>query len=84
MFFGYTKYVHSRAYVEAGQVIIQCPIAKENGKIMFFGNFEEVSHVFRIETTDKNLINKLTSAIINNKGWKKYISLNRRENMVFV
>jgi len=50
-----------------------CPITKtENGKTRFFGNFEELSHVFDIETDDKELIEKLTKAVKSNSGWIKF------------
>lgn len=47
-------------------------------KHIFFGNFEEVSHVFRIETNDPDIIKKLSNAIRNNKGWMKY----REKNLI--
>jgi len=50
-----------------------CPISKEDGMYMFFGNFLEISGVFRIETNDPAVINQLKPAIMNNKGWKEYI-----------
>jgi len=54
-----------------------CPIKKnEEGNTIFFGNFEELSHVFRIETNDQDVINKLSTAIKNNKGWKLYYEKN--------
>lgn len=46
------------------------------GHTIFFGNFEEISHVFRIATNDKKLIKKLTKAIKANKGWLKYYDKN--------
>lgn len=57
-----------------------CPIDKSaNGnKTIFFGNFEEVSHVFRIETNDPKIITPLSKAIKDNKGWKLY----RNKNLV--
>jgi len=53
-----------------------CPISDYNGLVRFFGNFETLSHVFRIDTNDKELINKLSKAIRENEGWKKYYSKN--------
>lgn len=50
-----------------------CPISKENGSYIFFGNFLEVSAVFNIETNNPEIIQQLKKAIINNKGWKQYI-----------
>jgi len=73
MFFGKSIIPHSE-----GKKFVSCPIRKEKGIYYFFGNFEEVSHVFNIETTDKGLISKLRDAIMNNAGWKKYISLSKR------
>jgi len=51
-----------------------CPISKVNDNYIFFGNFEEISGVFRIETNCPETIKKLRNAIINNAGWKMYIS----------
>ena len=61
-----------------------CPISMttsnfyddEIGMTVFFGNFEEYSHVFRIATNDKELIEKLSKAIKENKGWIKYYEKN--------
>jgi hypothetical protein len=53
-----------------------CPISEENGMTMFFGNFEEVSHVFRIETDEPEVIEKLSAAIKANKGWDLYYNKN--------
>ncbi|MGK0413219.1 MAG: hypothetical protein ACJA1B_001421 [Polaribacter sp.] len=54
-------------------------IQKIHGKNMFlfFGNFEEISHVFRIATCEPELINKLKKAIKENKGYKKYFKKTR-------
>lgn len=55
-----------------------CPISHNQdkyffeGATLFFGSFEERSHVFRIATNDPEIIEKLSEAIKNNKGWKKY------------
>lgn len=51
-----------------------CPITKENGVYRFFGNFDGVSHVFNIQTTEPKLISTLKGAIMNNSGWKKHIN----------
>ena len=53
-----------------------CPIMEENGEFTFFGNFEARSHVFRIITTEPELIEKLSRAIKENEGWKKYYQKN--------
>lgn len=53
-----------------------CPISENNGMTHFFGNFEALSHVFRIDTNDKKIITKLTKAIKKNEGWEKYYSTN--------
>ncbi len=75
-FFGKYK---SREVDEEGnrEWIILCPIDKDRktGNYIFFGNFEEYSHVFRIETNDIKIIEKLKNAILSNKGWRKYKSL---------
>lgn len=47
------------------------------GFYLFFGNFEEISHVFNIETNDKEVIDKLVKAIKANKGWIKYYEKNK-------
>ena len=54
-------------------------IQKIHGKNMFlfFGNFEEISHVFRIASCDSEIINKLSKAIKENKGYKKYFNKTR-------
>ncbi len=71
----------NKPYLKKGQKPYFCtPISEstsefykdEKGMKIFFGNFEEVSHVFRIATDDKGLIKKLTQAIKENKGWSKY------------
>ena len=49
----------------------------EEGTYRFLGNFEEVSHVFNIETNDKEVIDKLVKAIKANKGWIKYYEKNK-------
>ena len=49
-----------------------CPIKMKNGVAHFFGNFEQVSHVFRIDTDDAELIERLSNAIKKNAGWEKY------------
>jgi hypothetical protein len=46
----------------------------ENGAISFFGNFQELSHVFHIVTTDEKLIARLTSAIRANQQRADYLS----------
>lgn len=46
------------------------------GWTRFFGNFEEVSHVFRITSNDPEVVELLTNAIKSNKGWKLYYSKN--------
>ena len=45
----------------------------DNGKIMFFGNFFDYSHVFRIETDDSEICEKLTNAIVKNTMTDKYL-----------
>ena len=52
---------------------VLCPISKVDGRYIFFGNFVEISGVFRIETNCPETITKLRNAIINNAGWKMYI-----------
>lgn len=70
------RFFHSFSQFEGekGRVWYQmCPISiNDDGSIQFFGNFEEVSHVFRIDTTDAELIKKLSKAIKENSGWLKY------------
>lgn len=66
-----------------GKKWYQCsPIDKSvNGnKTIFFGNFEEVSHVFRIETNDEEIISALSKAIRENKGWLLYREKNLIQN----
>jgi hypothetical protein len=46
----------------------------ETGGVSFFGNFQEVSHVFSINTTDQNLIKRLTDAIRANQQRPDYLS----------
>ena len=54
--------------------VVGCPIDKiGKNEYRFFGNFERLSHVFRIDTTDKAVIAKLKTAIVNNPGWKRGI-----------
>jgi hypothetical protein len=68
-FFG--KYQDRRE--EEPKTFVLCPISKKEGTYWFFGNFEENSHVFNIETNDAAVIAKLRAAIMANKGWKQYI-----------
>ena len=57
-----------------------CPISTtKEGNTLFFGNFEEFSHVFRIETDEPELIEKLSNAIMNNAGWHKYYEKNKAQ-----
>jgi len=46
----------------------------ESGAISFFGNFQELSHVFHITTTDSRLAAKLTDAIRANQRRPDYLS----------
>ena len=69
-FFGKYK----ERYTDAPKTFVLCPISKKDGLYWFFGNFEEISHVFNIETNDKAVIDSLRAAIMANKGWKQYIS----------
>ena len=57
-----------------------CPVKIENGVAHFFGNFEQVSHVFRIDTDDAELIERLSKAIKENAGWEKYYVKNLASN----
>lgn len=45
------------------------------GTHVFTGNFEKVSHVFRVTTNDCELIELLTEKIKANPGWEKYSHL---------
>jgi hypothetical protein len=45
---------------------------KYEGCTMFFGNFLEVSHVFRVITDEQNIIDRLTKAILANKQTDEY------------
>ena len=54
-----------------------CPIINEgNGWFRFFGNFENLSHVFDIRTNNPEVIQKLRDAIKGNEGWSKYYEKN--------
>jgi len=56
-----------------------CPIDNDEehkGLTRFFGNFEALSHVFRIDTNDIAIIERLTKAIKANKGWELYYNKN--------
>lgn len=48
------------------------PIKRTENGYRFFGNFEEYSFAFHIETDDKAIINRLVNAIRNNTGWSMY------------
>ena len=54
----------------------------EDGTCLFFGNFLEISHVFRIETNDPEIIEKLSTAIKANKGWIMYYDKNLAKSIV--
>ena len=71
----FEKYRTNR-YDQAPKFKNQCPISKRDGITQFFGNFERVSHVFRIETDDNKIIKKLSTAIKQNDGWIKYYKIN--------
>lgn len=53
-----------------------CPIKEKDGEYTFFGNFERLSHVFHIITTNKDIIKPLSDAIKRNDGWIKYYEKN--------
>lgn len=54
-----------------------CPIkVLENGFTRFFFNFEQTSYVFNLHTNDPELIDNLSAAIHENKGWKDYYKKN--------
>lgn len=68
------------------QWVVGCPIQKEtlldgsrNKHYTFFVNFEEVSQVFNIETSDQKIITKLKNAIMKNAGWNKYIGVLKKK-----
>lgn len=46
----------------------------ETGEVSFFGNFQELSHVFNITTTDEKLIARLTQALRANQQRPDYLS----------
>lgn len=48
-------------------------IEMRDGKAHLFGNFFDYSHVFRLETDDQDLIDRLASAIEANKAKPTYI-----------
>ena len=59
----------------------QCFITKEKGMYLFFGNFETLSHVFRIFTNDLTVISQLKTAIMLNEGWSEGVkNLKRKIN----
>lgn len=47
-------------------------IMPREGRVEFFGNFHTLSHVFRIETSDPALIERLTAAIQANTAREDY------------
>ena len=49
------------------------PIYPEAGVVRFWGNFETCSHVFQIDTSDPELIAKLTAAIRANQQRADYL-----------
>jgi len=53
-----------------------CPTRESNGVHRFFGNFEEFSHAFLLETTDPAVFEPLSLAIKANKGWALYYEKN--------
>jgi hypothetical protein len=68
-FFGKTYYAYHNKW------LVMCPITKKDGVYRFFGNFETISHVFNITTTDPAVIDALKKAIVNNEGWKENLHL---------
>ena len=48
-----------------------------DGVYNFFGNFEDLSFLFNIVTDDKEVIDKLVTAIKANKGWELYYEKNK-------
>jgi len=53
-----------------------------SGGVRFFGNFFELSHVFRIDTNDLDLIKKLAAAIDTNKQMPGYAAQPRPKKRV--
>lgn len=45
-----------------------------DGRISFFGNFHDYSHVFQIITDDRDLIDRLTAAIRANQATREYVA----------
>ncbi len=74
-FFSKTYYSHHDKW------LTRCPISKEGDIYHFFGNFEQLSHVFNIRTNDPVIIDKLKNAIMNNEGYKKH-KVNLKEKKV--
>ena len=72
----FEKYWTNRFTTEKPKYKNHCPISERGNMTLFFGNFETLSHVFRIETNNKDVIKKLTSAIKQNDGWGKYYKSN--------
>lgn len=58
-------------FEDYGNFIIKMPL----GTIVFWGNFYGYSHIFRIETDETYLINKLTDAIRKNQDTMAYKDL---------
>lgn len=71
----FSTYVEDN-YTRSARKKNHCPISIIDGVGNFFGNFEELSHVFRITSNDPVVIAKLTKAIKANKGWEKYYKRN--------
>lgn len=69
----FSKEKDVRLFGVAYKWVVLCPISKEDGVYTFFGNFEDISHIFNIKSTDRAVIAKLKKAIMDNAGWKKYI-----------
>ena len=74
----FVKYCTNRHSKAKAEYTNFCPISKtDDGKYShFFGNFENLSHVFRINSNENNVVESLTNAILNNKGWAKYYKKN--------
>ena len=70
-----SRFFSKEFYSHHNKWLTCCPITKVGGVYKFHGNFERLSHVFRMITTDPAVIAKLRNAILENTGWLEYKNL---------
>ena len=61
-------------FEEYGNFILRDEKPLPDGVVRFWGNFHELSHVFSVDTDERDMIERLTSAIRANQATPAYIA----------